>query len=64
MNAAGSGSMLLLEDVDAAFAKREAADSAKHLTFSGATLLTLLADPSPILVELCGLSRPGPSHGI
>lgn len=39
MNAAAPGAVLLLEDVDAAFTKREAADSARHLTFSGAALL-------------------------
>jgi hypothetical protein len=36
LNAAGAGAVLLLEDVDAAFAKREAGDKARHLTFSGA----------------------------
>ena len=36
LNAAGAGAVLLLEDVDAAFAKREAGDNARNLTFSGA----------------------------
>ena len=35
LNAAGAGAVLLLEDVDAAFAKREAGDNARNLTFSG-----------------------------
>jgi len=34
---AGAGAVLLLEDVDAAFAKREAGENARHLTFSGAS---------------------------
>lgn len=35
LNAAGAGAVLLLEDVDAAFTKREAGENARNLTFSG-----------------------------
>ena len=43
LNQAGMGSVLLLEDVDAAFAKRESGDGAKHLTFSGARIMCCAA---------------------
>ena len=38
LNMAGAGAVLLLEDVDAAFIKREANPIGRHLTFSGVAL--------------------------
>jgi len=53
LNVAGAGAVLLLEDVDAAFAKREAGENARHLTFSG-----MLRSTSDVACAICGGSKP------